>query len=938
MAHGLFVGRGRELALLRGLVAGVASGIGGAVLVEGEQGIGKTELLREGLAGASVAGCRVGWAAADELRKDLPLGLIMEGLRAGGWSVRWDDTPSGGSLIPAFDPVLAATERLLTFVDRICAAGPVVLVTEDLHLADEASVPVWRRLSKTAKQMPLLVVGSYRPSPSIQTITELRQDLLAASYDVIALGPLPKADVADLVGRTVGGTPGPALARLAARAGGNPFYVTELVDAVMREGHVRVTTGIADLTSDEPVRVPESLAEAIGDRLESLSDLALRVLRWAAVLGSDFSAADLETVSRLGLGELTQAITEAAQAGLVTEGGRALEFRHGLIRQVLYEGMPASVRSALHLRAARSMAEAGAAAEQVAAQLVAVSDITQRWIPGWIARAAPSLIYRAPELASDLLRRVLAELADNDPRRTGLEAELVTAAFNLGRYHEAERVGRGVLASAEDPDQAAEIARQLAYTLLRTGRAAEGAELTAEMLARPEPSEVSQARLEGMHALLLAALGRLDESAARGSAALARAERTGDPFGTAFALHTLASLCYLRGDHGDRTQYIERALTAIRDEPQAAGLRLILLSNLPAALAGVDRWSDALAAARQAVVTTERAGQSPRAVRTTLAILYFETGRWDDALAECELIVDLPGADHQQIAVHGIMARIGVHRDDVSATDRHLAAVDQIPLHDLVTRGNATALLPARALAAERAGQAGVAVATLAQVLDPDWEGVFGLMREAVPTLVRLALAVGDMATARAAVTALAAADRPELPWNAAIIDHCQGLVGGDPALALAAAAHFRSLGLPFRQAVTLEDAAALLALRGEIEAARSTLGEALSLYETFGATWDIRRASTRLRSLGVRRGHRPSPRSHPVSGWEALTPTELKVAYLVVDGLSNPDIAAELFLSRNTVQTHVSHILTKLAARSRAEIVSEALRHPAPQPAARPG
>jgi DNA-binding CsgD family transcriptional regulator len=69
--------------------------------------------------------------------------------------------------------------------------------------------------------------------------------------------------------------------------------------------------------------------------------------------------------------------------------------------------------------------------------------------------------------------------------------------------------------------------------------------------------------------------------------------------------------------------------------------------------------------------------------------------------------------------------------------------------------------------------------------------------------------------------------------------------------------------------------------------------------------------------------------RRHPASGWEALTPTEIRVAYLVADGRSNPDIAGELFLSRNTVQTHVSHILAKLGARSRAEIMRAALLHP---------
>ncbi len=103
----------------------------------------------------------------------------------------------------------------------------------------------------------------------------------------------------------------------------------------------------------------------------------------------------------------------------------------------------------------------------------------------------------------------------------------------------------------------------------------------------------------------------------------------------------------------------------------------------------------------------------------------------------------------------------------------------------------------------------------------------------------------------------------------------------------------------------------------------------AVGVYTGLGAAWDIERAGTRLRPYGVRPA-RAAYRARPASGWEALTPTEVKVAYLVADGRSNPDVAAALFLSRNTVQTHVSHILAKLGARSRAEIIREAVRHPA--------
>jgi DNA-binding CsgD family transcriptional regulator len=146
----------------------------------------------------------------------------------------------------------------------------------------------------------------------------------------------------------------------------------------------------------------------------------------------------------------------------------------------------------------------------------------------------------------------------------------------------------------------------------------------------------------------------------------------------------------------------------------------------------------------------------------------------------------------------------------------------------------------------------------------------------------------------------------------------------------LAAAAYYESTGRAFDRAEALEDAAALLADRGDLRAARRAFAEAISLYGVLDAEWDLHRADARLRRYDIRRGRAGRRRVRPAQGWDALTPTETKIAYLVADGRSNPEIAAELFLSRNTVQTHVSHILAKLGARSRAEIIRQALQHPA--------
>jgi DNA-binding NarL/FixJ family response regulator len=135
-----------------------------------------------------------------------------------------------------------------------------------------------------------------------------------------------------------------------------------------------------------------------------------------------------------------------------------------------------------------------------------------------------------------------------------------------------------------------------------------------------------------------------------------------------------------------------------------------------------------------------------------------------------------------------------------------------------------------------------------------------------------------------------------------------------------AAAESFQRIGYPMFAAQALENAAVLHAEKGDLAAARAAYLEAVDGYRDLDAAWDLMRADTRLRRYNVRRGTRGS-RRRAATGWEALTSTEQKVAALVAAGQSNPDIASQLFLSRHTVESHVSHILAKLNAKSRVEI-----------------
>jgi tetratricopeptide (TPR) repeat protein len=817
--------------LLRGLLAGVVAGVGGAVLVEGEQGIGKTALLRRALLGAEDS-CQVAWATADELGQHFPLGLMADCLGPEGRRAALGESGDIGGTAGAGiagDPVLAGTERLLALADRLCAARPLIVVTEDLQWADEASVLIWHRLSRAARQAPLLVVGSLRPAPVRDDLAQLRRGVATRGGHVITLEPLAPAEVTDLVGRVIGGQPGQRLAKLTERAGGNPLYARELADALTRGERVRVSAGVAELAGNAPVGVPVSLAGVIRARLASLGEDALAVFRWAAVLGQEFSVEDLEVVTGLAASDLVEVVQEATATGVVADAGPRLRFRHGLIRQVLYEGMPVALRSALHLQAARALADADAAPERVAAQLIPIPDISDGWVWDWLVATAGVLAYRAPQVTAELLRAALAQVPD-DSRREALDAVLAHVAFLLLEDDQVERAGRRLLAVTRDPDRAAEVAWLVGYTLMRTARPADGAEVIEQALNRPGTPEAHVARLRALHAMTLTGMDRIEEGVQEARAALASGEAIGDKIAVGYAFQTLMRDRFYCRDYAGALEYIDRALAFIGDDPQTSDLRLLLLMNKFGFLDTSGHRAEALATAQQALALGERVG-TPRLaeIRSNLAAVYFYAGQWDDALAQLEVAVSTAGPKLHMVVAHGMSAHIAGHRDDPAALDEHLAAIDGIPIREIAWGKPVSDVFLARALAAERAGNLEQAEAILAECLDPGLSEAMSDVGSVLPTLCRLAITAGHDGTAAQAYAIARARTDTDARY-------CHGLTESDPAELMAAADSYRSAGQPLSCALALEDAAVLLAERGETQQAQEAFTEAIEKYETMGA------------------------------------------------------------------------------------------------------
>ena len=939
-----WVGRGEELAVVRAGVEALSRGEGALIWVEGEPGIGKSSLVAEALAAGSAPGWDIGWGMAGQLTERLPLRVMLDCLRVRPGSPDPRRAHAADllrslrqGLFADGDASVVGIELLAGLVDELSAAAPTVIVLDDLQWADDASLIVWHQLAASIGQLRLLLIGTCRPAPRRPEVQELRAAVIRHGGAVVTLGPLTETDVTALVTAMLGSPPGDTLRQLTAQAAGNPLYVRELVDAMVREQALEI--GPAAEVSAAGERLPASLAAVLTDRLGSVSAGAAQLLRTAALLGGRFAVTDLAVVLRRPASELAADVQEAVAAGILTEhpNDPDLAFRHLLIQQALYESMPAALRTALHAEAARELAAAGADVLSVAQQLSAANKPGEPWARTWLVESGPALAIRAPQVGAEILRRELDATPADDEARDGLMASLAWALLAAGSYQEAARQASRALTVMTDPVRRAETHWVLTRAQVSAGRSDDGIATMRQALASAELPAEWRARMLALLAMLQrAATGDLDATDATAIQALTAGEEAGDAFATAHALTDLWLTRSVRRDHVAALDHIDRALRVLGDDPGHADLRSFAQDGCIFTLQNLDRWPQAEATLRRAREASQRSGNPDRATWVTAAVLRYWLGEWDDALAELGPDdADAPGLTHSflrerwsALLLHGVSALIAGRRDERTAADQQLRQGLALPIQTLADRENQDFLVAAHALALEQSGETHQAMLRLAGML-PRRDGEMTLVHQWLPDLVRLALAAGDRPMAQAATRACQAEAAAEThPARATVASlRCRGLLESDPDPLTEAVAHYRALGPATELPAALEDLAVVLATGGREEEASTAFTEAVSRYEGLQARWDIRRAEGRLRPLGVRRGGRGQRAQRAAFGWAALTPAEVKIAVMVARGQSTSDIARSMSLSRRTVQTYISHILAKLGVKGRVDIVREALR-----------
>src|SRR5689334_6209502 len=426
-------GREAETAVLGDAIDRAEAGRLAVVLIDGEAGIGKTRLLQDALEKARCRGLRVAAARAAELERTRPFGLVA-GMFGCARSAPDPRRAAIGELLAAGDhgdfegrghwgPVTVTSDPGLQFrvvdafadlAEELALGAPLVLGVDDLHWADPSSLVTLGALAARLDGLPVAIIGCFRPAPAGAGLEQLARALEAAGGRRLSLRELDGRAVAELVADTVGAPPGRRLLAGISGAAGNPLFVTELLGALAQEQMITIADGRAEVSE---LTLPPTLRLTILRRISFLADDTPQALRFASVLGTGFTLTDLAEITGRSAMDLSTTLAEPIRARVLEDDGTRLRFRHDLIRDAIYEDLPASVRGALHREAGQRLAAAGAPASQVAEHLARGARRGDTEAIGYLARAAREAAMTSPGVAAGLFGRAIGLMNAADDGR-----------------------------------------------------------------------------------------------------------------------------------------------------------------------------------------------------------------------------------------------------------------------------------------------------------------------------------------------------------------------------------------------------------------------------------------------------------------------------------------------------------------------------------------
>jgi DNA-binding CsgD family transcriptional regulator len=907
------------------VLGGAERGAGRCAVLEGSAGIGKSRLLAEARQAATADGMAVAHARCSELESDFSFGAalqLFEPLTDSGA----DEALFGGAAAlakPLFEQVGQADDRdfsrlhgLHWLAANLAERKPLLIAVDDAQWCDVPTLRFLLYLVQRVDELPVAVAVAVRSGgggPQLKLTTRLASHALTQR---LVLDPLTPAGVAQLIRTELDPAAGDAFCEACTEAtGGNPLFLHALVGVIRERG--------GDVDDAAAARVPEMGAEALADavtaRLDELPDGALELAQAVAVLGDGTPLAHAAE-----LAGLDDAGAEARLASLVTAGimehSAGVAFAHPILRAAVESGMDPSLRATAHRRAARLLRAAGDDAERVASHVlasgegardpqgaealrVAAARATARGAPHAAARYLREVVGANGALDADLLHELaLAEVRSRDAGAADRVAAALAAERGAReRAATALRLGLAQMDAGATDDAATTFGSGLEglpgdLAIARTLRACQAASSglgpspapAAELEPVIERAELGLAtrpeRLQLGHAAMAAAFaGQSIDDARR----FARAALEGDPL-----------------DPGRASEMSALILSAVA---------LVVADDLDVAEPALD---EALAGAQQiGSVSGYASGAHVR------AWVYYRRGRLAQAIADAESVVDAAryGWEPALPAALAVMALCHLERGDRDAAEAALELPggedrwrSTFTFNDwLDARGHVRLAAGGAQSALEdftAAGQALEAVGAAHPSIVPWRSGA-----------VRASAAVGDLEAAhRLAAEDIERARTFGAPRALGMALRTVGtLAGGDRGIALLREAVEVLAGSPARleQAHAQAELGAALVAAGHRVAARDPLKAAVDTAHACGAVALADAARERLTAAGAR------PRRIALSGRDALTPRELRLADMAASGMTNREIAEALFITTKTVETHLRHAYDKLGISSRREL-----------------
>jgi ATP/maltotriose-dependent transcriptional regulator MalT len=951
------VGRSDELNALEQALDELDRGRSGALELVGEPGIGKTRLLGELAARAEAHGHLVLSGSASELERDLPFSVFVdaldeyvEGLDPQRLEALADDVreelahvlPSLSALAGGRQPALQheryrSHRAVRALLEQLAETSPLVLMLDDLHWADSASVELLGGLLRRAPAAAVLMALARRPlhQPD-RLLGALERASRARALTRIELGALAPEEARELLGDT---------ARLGdvtvlyEESGGNPFYLEQLARSLDRGGGARRAAGI----SVTGVEVPSAVATSLSEELGLLSEGGRRALEGAAVAGDPFEPELAAAASGTSDAEAMDAVDELLRLDLVrtTDVPRRFRFRHPLVRRAVYEATPGGWRLGAHERCAQALAARGATAASRAHHVQRSAREGDEDAVAVLREAGEEATRLAPAVAAHWFSEALRLLPATAPaeERIKLLVARARALTAVGRFNDSHSALLDALAIVPDDCHAlrARLARTCAGVETNLGQQEQARDRLARAL-EDLPDHGSREAVALMLELAVNALWRTERKEMHEAAerAVDAARGLGDEPLTAAALAELALADSLMGaaDRAESNRSEAAALVDSLSDDELAG-------HLEAAawLAGVelylDRYAEGEAHANRALAVARATGQGELflLLAATLGGLLRQRGK----LAEASELLD-SGIEAARLLgnTHALVWNLlGRSSAALRSGDVELALATAQESADL-SRDSESSFHSAEgaadlAAALLEAGQPTPAIELLLGSAGGEELVLIGGSPRAryLEVLTRCRLALGRPAEARRSAEAADAwAAAVQLPMAHAWADRAAAaalLETGDPARAveraLASAAAADEAGAPVEAALSRALAGVALAQSGERDRAIAELQRAARDFDECGALPHRDAAERELGKLGHRVHRRTQPGKPGAVGIESLTGRELEVARLVVDRRTNPEIAAQLFLSQKTVQTHLRNIFRKMDVSSRVEL-----------------